>query len=77
MQPALKKATAKYIAPIDPVELAVRLAESYNALKRPEGATGMQALLAMEKDSQDAWLRAANAAMLYWKECIANANRPS
>lgn len=74
MTQALKKATARYIAPIDPVELAVRLAESYNGLKRPEGATSKQSFLSMEKESQDAWLRAANTAMLYWRECIAAAN---
>lgn len=71
---ALAKSAAKYVAPIDPVELAVRLAESYNQMRRPEGATGMQAFLGMEKEAQDAWLRAANTAMNYWRECIADAN---
>jgi hypothetical protein len=71
---ALKKSAAKYIAPIDPVELAVRLAESYNEMKRPVGATGMQAFVTMEQEAQDAWLRTANTAMRYWQECIASAN---
>lgn len=74
---ALKKSAAKYVAPIDPVELAVRLAEAYNEMKRPAGATGAQAFFSMEQDAQDAWLRAANVAMLYWRECIANANNVS
>lgn len=71
---ALKKSASKYIAPIDPVELAVRLAESYNEMKRPNGATSMQAFMSMEAASQDAWLRSAHTAMRYWQECIASAN---
>lgn len=74
---ALAKSAAKYVAPIDPVELAVRLAESYNQMTRPEGATGVQAFLSMEQGAQDAWLRAANTAMNYWRECIASANSTS
>lgn len=75
MDAALKKSAAKYIAPIDPVELAVRLAESYNQMKRPADATGMQAFMGMEREAQDAWLRAANSAMRYWHECITSANK--
>ena len=68
---------AKYITPIDPMELAVRLAESYNGLKRPPEASTSTAFFSMTPDSQDAWMRAAHSAMEYWRECINNMQRPS
>jgi hypothetical protein len=68
---------AKYIAPIDSMELAVRLAESYNGMKRPPEASTSAAFFSMEAASQDAWLRAAHSAMEYWRECINNMQRPS
>jgi hypothetical protein len=70
---AIDKAKAvgtKHIAAIDPVELAIRMCEASNNLKRPPGLTARQALDAMEDDSRDGWTRAANAAMEYWRECI-------
>lgn len=65
-----QKVAQKFVTPVDPMELAVRLAESYNQLKRPPGASTSQAFFSMEEPSQDAWLRAANAGMEYWRECI-------
>lgn len=65
-----EKVAAKYVTPIDPMELAVRLAESFNQMKRPPGATAAEALFSMEKESADAYLRAANAVLEYWRECI-------
>jgi hypothetical protein len=67
----------KFVTPIDPMELAVRLAESYNGMTRPEGASAAQAFFGMERASQDAWMSAATAAMEYWRECINNMQRPS
>lgn len=71
------KIKAKYVAAIDPMELAVRMAESYNGLKRPPGASTSAAFFSMEAESQDAWLRAANSAMEYWRECINDMQRAS
>ncbi len=68
MKPA--KVAAKFVAPIDPMELAVRLAESYNGLKRPPEASTSAAFFGMSAKTQDAWMRAANSAMEYWRECI-------
>lgn len=67
-----KKRTGKFIAAIDPVELACRLLESAAGMKRPAGATAMQAFLSLEQEDQDRWLRCANAAMEYWRERIAD-----
>jgi hypothetical protein len=73
----IEKTKAKYITAIDPMELAVRLAESYNSLKRPPAASTSQAFFSMPTDSQDAWMRAANAAMEYWRERINDLKQPS
>lgn len=75
MNEPLKKANVKYIAPIEESELAVRICEARNGLKRPLGATATQALDGMDPEARDAWRRAAKAAMEYWRECIAAANR--
>jgi hypothetical protein len=72
-----RKVEAKYIAPIEEAELAVRLAEARCGLRRPTGSTALQALDAMEEEDRVSWRRAAIAAMEYWRECIENANRPS
>ena len=73
----IEKSKAKYITAIDPMELAVRLAETYNGLRRPPGATTSQAFFSMEPQSQDAWMCAANAAMEYWRECINDLKKPN
>jgi hypothetical protein len=71
MKPELAtKVRAKYLAPIDEAELAVRMCEASYQLKRPPGLTAVGALKAMEDDSRDGWRRAARAAMEYWRECI-------
>lgn len=66
-----------YIAPISEAELAIRMCEASYGLKRPPGLTAAQALDAMEDDSRDGWRRAAQAAMEYWRECIAGIQRVS
>jgi len=71
---ALKKSTARYVVTVSEVELAVRLAEAMNQMKRPPGSTAARALETMDDDSREAWRRGARAAMEYWCECIANAN---
>lgn len=72
---ALAKAKAKYIAPIEEAELAVRICEAMNGMRRPPGSTAAQALDGMEPESRNVYRNAARAAMAYWKECIDAANR--
>lgn len=40
----INKAKAKYIAPISEAELAVRICEALNCMRRPAGSTAEQAL---------------------------------
>jgi hypothetical protein len=65
------------IAEISETELACRMCEASYRLKRPLGTTAEQALSTMEDDSRNGWLRAARAAMEYWRECIEQMQRVS
>ncbi len=71
----LAKTRAKYIAPIDPVELAMVMLEAASNMRRPQGLNAREAIAQLETEDRERWMRAANAAMRYWQECIANANR--
>ena len=75
MNALAKKVTAKYVAEIDPIELACRMLEAAGRLKRPAGLTAAQAFFSLDKVDQDAWLAAANAAMTYWRDCIGLMNK--
>jgi len=75
MSALAKKVADKYVAEIDPIELACRMLEAGGRLKRPAGLSAAQAFFSLDKEDQDAWLAAANAAMLYWRECIRFMNR--
>lgn len=70
----LAKTKARYIAPIDEGELAIRMAEAAMGIKRPPGKTVQECLDSFPADWGEGFHRAARAAMLYWKECIDNAN---
>jgi hypothetical protein len=65
------------IAEISEAELAVRMCEASYQIKRPPGSTAQQALNALEDDSRNGWLRAASAAIEYWRECIEQSQRVS
>lgn len=65
-----EKVKAKYICHFDAQELAVRLAETYNRIKRPPGATAEQAFSLMPDDMKEAWAAAANTALRYIQEQI-------
>lgn len=73
----LKKVVTRYVAPISQVELSCRLVEAAGRLKRPEGFTTEQAFAAMDREDQEAWARAAVAALEYFRECIAASNSVS
>jgi len=69
----LNKAKAigtKHIAAIDPVELAVRIVEASAKIKRPHGKTARECLDGLPAQDREDVMRAANAAMEYWRECI-------
>jgi hypothetical protein len=69
------EASERYIAAIDPAELAVRMAEAVADMQRPANCTAEQALAAMDPDVCDSWLRATVVAMGYWRECIEQMQR--
>lgn len=63
----------KYIAQIDPHEMALRIAESLMGLNRPFGKTAEQALTEMKSQDSQAvagFYRAALAAAKYLEEAI-------
>ncbi len=65
------------VTKISESELAVRMCEASCGMKRPRGATAAQALNGIDGDSRDRWLKAARAAMEYWRECIEQSQRIS
>lgn len=73
----LKKVAMRYVAPISQVELSCRLLEACGRLKRPSGLTAEQAFATMDPEDQEAWTRAAVAALEYFRECIAASNSVS
>jgi len=72
-----KKVEARYVAPIDEAELACRIVEAAGNMQRPVGMTAQQALTSMSPEDEGSAKRSARAAMEYWRECIADANRLS
>ena len=50
---ALKKSAAKYVAPIDPVVLAVYMLEAFARFGHPPTVTAHQAFFSLEKIDQD------------------------
>ena len=73
MEDVRTKAAAAFVGIVDEAELAVRMCEANYSLVRPDGMSGAEALDAMEPDVKAGWLRAAQAAMLYFKETFAQA----
>lgn len=65
-----KSVGKKHIAAIDPAELAVRIVEASARIKRPPGKSARECLDSLPLEDRDDVLRAANAAMDYWRECI-------
>lgn len=53
------KERAALVVEIDAAELAVRMCEANYGIRRPEGATGAQALEAMDADCRAGWFRSA------------------
>lgn len=74
---AAKKRGLALVTSIDEAELAVRLIEAVNGVKRPPGKSARAALDDMGADDRAGWRAGARAAMEYWRECIEAAQRPS
>ena len=70
-----EKVEQKFIAPIDQVELTVRMIEAATGIERPPGATPAQALACMGPEDIEAWTQASTAALLYIRECIGRAQQ--
>lgn len=76
----VEKIKTKYIMPIEEAELACRILEALIAvgegrvIPRPDGLTAEQSLDASDPIVAEMCRHAARAAMIYWSECIANAN---
>lgn len=68
----LEQAKAKYMAEVDPVELAIRIIEAESGLRRPPG-TAQHAFDSLEPDTRDRSMRAAVAALNFVSERFAAA----
>ncbi|MFY9291641.1 MAG: hypothetical protein WAP03_13220 [Methylorubrum rhodinum] len=75
----------EFIAEIDGVELACRIAEAACGIRRPPGKSAQQALHDMERllkslgqpDVVAGFHRAARVAAEYFAECVGSGRRPS
>lgn len=73
----LKKAEAKYVAALDPIELAIVIARAVTGMRPPEGVSDHAAFFALQPEAQELWLRAANITMEWWRLKISEASKPS
>lgn len=67
---------ASLVVELDPAELAIRMCEASYELTRPT-PSAIDALNAMDEDCRMGWLRAAEAALRYLQERIADGQKPS
>lgn len=65
------------IAEIDQRELQLRLIEAMYRVRRPPGPTLTEALAAMDEEDREMSRAGAVAALEYFQECIAKAQRVS
>lgn len=71
-----RKATAKMYGQVDEAELCCRMLEAAQGMRRPEGATAIEAIAQLDPDSR-VWIRKqATAAMIYFMECLNASERP-
>lgn len=73
----LARSATKYIAEVDPTELACRMLEAAQNMRRPLGTTAKEALDSLDQDSREWLMRQAIAALTYMSECFASAGRVS
>lgn len=60
----------KFVAEIDPYELAARFLEAFMAMKRPVGLTAKQAIDGLDPGYRDYIMRGAKACALYLTEVV-------
>lgn len=77
MSVVTEKAAQKYMAEVDPVELACRMIERANGFTRPEGKTPAECLIILDPENRAWVLGMANVALEYVSECFAASNRVS
>lgn len=54
------KTAHQFVAAIDRWEMAALIAEGYHGVHRPRGATAEEAMMGIDKDDRDGFLRAAD-----------------
>ena len=75
--PDLDKAGRKYIAEIDPTEMACRMAEAMTGVSRAPGHTARQIVEQLPPYTQQWLADCVTVALEYMRECFNNANRLS
>lgn len=73
----VKKRAANLIAPIDQGELAIRIFEALTGMKRPAGKSVRELIEHLVGNTDLDVLAAAEAALIYFKECIDAGKVPS
>lgn len=69
-----RKAGSKFMMEVSEPELACRMLEAAQGIKRPAGSTAVQALAHLDPESREWLQRQGEAAMAYFNECL-NAGR--
>jgi hypothetical protein len=73
---ALRRKSASLVGTVDPAELACRMLEAAQNMKRPAGATAQEAIDGLGAESR-AWIMAqALAALEYMAECFSKGTKP-
>lgn len=67
----------KLIMEVEGEELAIRILEAMTEIKRPEGMSAQAIFHGLDEDQQAELIRACDAAMTYFAECMGNAQEPS
>lgn len=72
----LRRSAVALVGEVDETELACRMLEAAQSIRRPAGATAAQALDSLDPASR-AWIqRQARAAITYMAECLALGRKP-
>lgn len=78
MNPEIIKTKAtQMVTEIDPIELAIRIAEGFLGARRPVGCTSKKAFAGLDKESQRGFMQAAQNAATYICQCINEGKQPS
>jgi len=67
--------SATLVVELDQAELACRILEAFQEIKRPDGASPSQALSVLRPDDKRVVMNAALAALKYLEECTNKSGR--